>query len=1026
MHNAVNGLRNAGNFKNLKISQNKILNIILDRKIFNDGQSKLKTYFDKWRRYNQILNKYATQIQNGYRTYLANKEKNRLKRINDILKKTILKHEKTNNDTMRSKLRKWNNKSKLISFDKNSRIIQLFIRPKLAKLLNDKVKNLFDNLSQKRVSKSLLSVAKMYKLLHALNRPSVQKFRNNLQKIVSKKNFNDKLRIISNKNNVKNNNEKLRRYLNKWKDIITNINQKENGSASIIQRAFLSLIARNKRNNLKNKKTILTKYVIQKYNITNNKLYIYFTRWLNKSRVMKINENAKVIQGFCREILQKCKEKKELNNKIKINNGLVKLMKVKFGKEYVFNKIKSEKNRSVFKQFNDNLKKHKLNTLKDCFDKIKQTAFNNKLKSAINIQDNLKERILKKILDIWHEKANKLSRKLGAEIIIKNYRLYASLKKKENREQILKNILLNLLNKNNDMKNKYFKKWKDIDQKIKNNQSKARVARYIKNRFKISKARKNWIKLSKNLKLKNRNNDLYNFVQKIKQFCLIKKFMRPFTDLARKRFISKVQDNDRKDNILQKLKNVLPKRNDTNNEIILRKYLSIWINKINKINDREAKLNEAMQVMSKNKLKSDINTLTDAFLVKKLKHDIPYARAKSFFDKLRNIYDKKNKNEKLANSLKNANDNMNDQHKKQILNKILKLYTYKKLDNMLNACEDYDQKILKPQYGKEFLQKLFLNMKNKAQYNYADRIESTNKPTTTKLKFNKKIIKNNKIIEDKQAIIKKCIPSFVSYLDKKIKERNQNTLNEFKKAYASKKFCELLKSFSNKKIISPKSDVVNEMKREAKYSETRPLYQIKIFKLLRKKYIREIVTKLEEPSRLYKLFYLVNVTQMHKKITNQRFFRELIRKWRFIAFTKKMARRKLELMYKNLHASYMQMADEIFGDDEVNPSVIKQFEMFGNNVGMFTAQEPEVGEEMSKKYYTTVDKRYVFKNDREISNEMRKSYTRQKQIIVEKEEMKESEEFSSSEKRPRNKDLSSSFKKIKSGGIQKNLFKKDN
>lgn len=75
LNNAVNGLRNAGNFKNLKISQNKILNLILDRKIFNDGQSKLKTYFDKWRRYNQILNKYATQIQNGYRTYLANKEK---------------------------------------------------------------------------------------------------------------------------------------------------------------------------------------------------------------------------------------------------------------------------------------------------------------------------------------------------------------------------------------------------------------------------------------------------------------------------------------------------------------------------------------------------------------------------------------------------------------------------------------------------------------------------------------------------------------------------------------------------------------------------------------------------------------------------------------------------------------------------------------------------------------------------------------------------------------------------------------
>ena len=114
----------------------------------------------------------------------------------------------------------------------------------------------------------LLSAGKINKLLHALNRPSVQRFRNNLQKISSKRNFNDKLRIISNKNNAKNNTEKLRRYLNKWRDIKNTIDEKENNSASIIQRAFLSLLARTKRNNKKKKKTILTKYVIQKYNIS--------------------------------------------------------------------------------------------------------------------------------------------------------------------------------------------------------------------------------------------------------------------------------------------------------------------------------------------------------------------------------------------------------------------------------------------------------------------------------------------------------------------------------------------------------------------------------------------------------------------------------------------------------------------------------------------------------------------------------------------------------------------------------------
>ena len=61
-----------------------------------------------------------------------------------------------------------------------------------------------------------------------------------------------------------------------------------------------------------------------------------------------------------------------------------------------------------------------------------------------------------------------------------------------------------------------------------------------------------------------------------------------------------------------------------------------------------------------------------------------------------------------------------------------------------------------------------------------------------------------------------------------------------------------------------------------------------------------------------------------------------------------------------MHASYLQMADEIFGDDQINPSVFKEFERFGSNVGMFTGQEPEIDEELNKKYYTNLDKRYVF------------------------------------------------------------------
>ena len=1024
--NIVDGLKDAGTFKNLKIEQNKIIKILFDKKAFDDGQSSLKRYMDKWRRYNQNFKKNVNRIQNAFRIYLANKEKNRLKRIDEILKKTVIKHDKTITDTLRSKLRKWNNKAQLIKYNENSRIIQGFIRPKLAKLLFEKFQNFFYDNGQKKAIKLLVLVGKMNKLLHAINRPTLQRFRNNLEKISTNNKINDNLRNIVTKKNAKDNYDMLSKYFHKWKNTVDTINKKENDSASVIQRAFLSSIARGKKNRLKRIKELLAKLIIQKYNISNNKLYIYFTRWLSNARIMAINDNARVIQEFCRSILKKCKDERDSNNKMKRINGLLKLVDIKIGKRFIFDKIKSEINRNIFRKFNDDLKKHRLDTLKECFDKIKKTAFDNKLKSALDIPDSFKKRILRKVILIWKENADKITKNKGADKIIKNWRIYNLKKKKENREEILKNIFTNLYNKDSDMKKKYFNRWKDIKNKLNEDMAKKRVAKYIADRYRISNARQNWEKLSKNLSLKSRNNDLFEVIKKTKKYISLNKLKNPLIDIARKIFISKLKEDKRKENILDKLKNIIPERDNTNNYIILRNYLLKWIDQTNKINIRENKMKNALDTLDKKIMKSDVEKINSVFLIKKLTHDIPYIRSKLFFDNLKKNSDNKTKYESLSKNLNNANEETKKQNKQKILNKILKLYAYKKIEGLVNACKDYDQNIIKPKYGKEFLQKLLLNMTNKSQYNYENRLDSTNKPKTTKLLFKKKVLKNdnNKIIEDKQAPIKKCLPGFVNYLDRKIKERNQSSLNEIKRFYASNKFCYLLKKFSNKQILSPKKDIVDELKREKKYSQTRPLYQIKLFKLLRKKYLKEITTKLEEPSRLYKLFYLVNVTQMHKKITNQRFFREMIRKWRFITFTKKMARRKLELMYKNLHASYMQMADEIFGDDEVNPSVIKQFEMFGNNVGMFTAQEPEVGEELKKKYYTTVDKRYVFKNDGKTNSDLRKTFTKE-EIIMEKEEVEEQKEIGS-ESRPINKDLSRSFREVKNTDFKKKYFRREN
>ena len=1022
--NAVNALKNAGEQKNLIINQKKILKIIYEKKVYEDGQSSLKRYMDKWRRYNLYYKKNVNKIQNAFRIYLANKEKNRLKRINDILNKAVRKHDKTVTDTLRSKLRKWNNKAQLIKYNENSRIIQRFIRPKLAKLLFDKFQNFFYDNGQKKAIKLLVLAGKMNKLLHAINRPTVQRFRNNLDKITTNNRINENLRSIVTKKFEKDNIDMITRYFLKWQNNIYRIRKNETNGASIIQRAFLSSKAREKRKKLKRINELLIKIVKQKYNVSNNKLYIYFTRWLSKVRIMAINDNARIIQDFCRGILKKCKEEKESNDKMKKINGLIKLVDIKFGKQFIFEKLRSNNNRYIFTKFNEDLKKHKLNTLKECFDKIRKTAFDNKLKSALEIPDSLKKRIIKKVITIWNEKADKIKRNRGADLIIKNWRIYNLQKKKDNRDQILIDIFVKLYNKDSDTKNKYFNRWRDFNNKMKTEMAKFRVAKYIASRFRIHNARKNWDKLTQKLLLNNRNNDLFEVIKRTKRYVLLNRLKNPFINISRKIFINKLKDDKRKENAFVKLYNIIPKRDNINKDNILSKYLLKWIEKTNKINEREYNLRRAMEEINRKLIKSDVEKLNNAFLIKKITHDLPYIRSKLFFTNLRKIYDKKNKYEKLSTDLEDADNNIKNQNKQKIYNKILKIYAYKKIEGLLNACNDYDQNIVKKNYGKEFLQKLFLNMTKRSQYNYENQIDSTNKPRTTKLLFKKKVIKNdsNKIIEDKQAPIKKCLPGFVAYLDRKIKERNQNSLNEIKRFYNANKFCYLLKKFTNKQILPPKEDYIEVLKREKKYSQTRPLYQIKLFKLLRKKFIKEITTKLEEPSRLYKLFYLLNITRMHKKITNQRFFREMIRKWRFIAFTKKMARRKLELMYKNLHASYMQMADEIFGDDEVNPSVIKQFEMFGNNVGMFTAQEPEVGEELKKKYYATVDKRYVFKNEG-TNSELRKTFT--KEQIIEKEEEIEEEKEIVSERRPANKDLSHSFREVRNSGFQRKYYKRD-
>ena len=940
----------------------KTLTVILSKKIVLTDKSGLENCFNKWRRINQLAKDYATKIANAYRSYRARKEKDRLQRINILIKKYVLKYDKTNDDIKRSKLRKWYNIVKLLQYNQNSRIIQRFIKPKLYKILNDRIKKYFNDNAKNKIKRLLLLAGKVNKLQHALYRPSLGRFLNNLKKMSHNKNRNDKL-----DNTLKDIDEKtkyvlLKRFIIRWFDKAKQLTDKTNDSASTIQRAFKYYKANKEKDRLLNIKKLLIIYLLKKENITNNKLYSSFMKWLNIVRNLQCNDNARIIQNFCRRIQDKLNRKKELARQLKIKNGLEKLCNIKYGGKYAIDKIISEKNRNIFKNFNDMLKNKKNDRLKDCFDKIKERAFYNVLKKAVKIPDLLRLRIIKKFINIMKDKTDKLAKKRAAEMITKNWKIYLNDKKQKNKQDILKKILRSLVLKKSDILKNYFIRWRNINNKIKTEAAKKAIARYIRNRYRLGNARRNWMDLTNNYKLKNRNENLFEIIKTIKIYIILDKFKKPFRDIARKSFIDKVKDNKKKTVIYEVLTKLLPKTNEKHNNNLLRDSFDKWHENVYKLNKRENRLKNALDTITKRQYERDVDNMNKVMVLKKLFHDLPLVRAKYFFQRIKDIYNNKNKYDKLVDDTLKAKDDVDNQNKIKLMTKLYKLYAYNKINNMLKALNNYDNK-LKNVACKELLYKLLMIKTNNSVFNYNNNISSTNQAKKTKLAFKNKVVKNKSIISDKNAPMRKVLPNLVNYLQKLMNRRNQDTFDVIKSKLVSNKFCQLLKSFNNKTIKPDKKELIRSMKREAKYAETRPQYQVKLFKLLRKKYIRTITTTLVEPSRLYRLFYLINMTKMHKNIAEQRFYRELIRKWRFISFTKKMARKKLELMYKNLHASYLQMADEIFGDDNnINPSVFKEFERFGTNVGMFTGQEPEIDEELNKKYYSTVDRKYVFTN----------------------------------------------------------------
>ena len=912
------------------------------RKIFNNRDNDnnkllLRLAIEKWNQDKSLFDKNLQILQNKIRQLISKNKLNNIKILQNILKNIIKSNDDKNKKLFKDKFIQWYLIAKKLNYHDTSKIEEFIRKIAIGRLIK-KLQCTLNKYSNKYFIYLLNNIAKINKLKNTLKKKPNEIAFNEIKDYARKKNIKDLLNNAVNNKNDKYNILLLKKYLNKWNQKVNEINNKENEGALTIQKVLKGKKIKNKVNRELNIKKILTQ-IINRYD-NNSKLRIYFMRWGRITKKISCNENARIIQNFCKTIHDKyLKLKKEQNipHYKNLSNILINLGK-NSKKDFWDKRNNLYKIKKLERTMKDIYNKRK-NILKDALYKIN---YNNKLRAIKNIFDNTDEKnkyILKRALNKWKNKAfnNKyvllfltkfLKYKSNADdnllrSILCTWLYKAMLIKIKNKEKTISLFCKDILKKK-----QFAAKWKDLADKLRNQKNKDDIDDIIDN-----------LKTYKNLDI------LFNIL---------------------KHHIEKdTMKSLRKNNYIllfkEKIENIINNLDEKENGINLKKYFDIWKNKTDKINNRLDKLYELMDKLNLKMTKDDANTISQVMLLKKLFNNIPKLYKYTTLKKIKDFSDNKDKNQKLAENLKSAKNEIKPKIVSPLIKKIYKVYAYKVLDQLFNSIN----KALKRSSELDkipFMGRMLLHFSDKNKdYIYSNQIEKEKKPFTKKIVFKTKKNKKAEFIPDKSSVQLTLISPFVNLIDNMIKNRKKDSFDNIRNNFKAKTLIQAMTDYLKEKEIPNKQEFIDNLKTLKDKLENDGPQKAKLFKLLRQYAIKKTFLYKKDIYRMKQIFYLINLTLFNLEIAKSRWIRQILRKWRFISFVKKMTREKMELMYKNLHVSYLEMVNSIFSDEESkNPGVAKEFERFGNGIGMFINEDPYSS--FDDKLCLGVKKQYVFPN----------------------------------------------------------------
>ena len=904
----------------------------------------------------------------------------REKWLKEKLTNFINKLENKNKTLLRTKLYKWHTNANYTQIIEGVKAIQRFLRRKLGHKLQKKRKELVDKFIKKLVIRRILQVSKLNNLIQTLKRIYADKnILNKLSTLQKNKNQTEILKDIVNNTEDKLNKLKLKTYLNRWYNYSEGVYNKEQDAITLIQAVVKGFLMRKEINKIKRRKELLNKFINRKEH--RNILKYALNKWDKNAMLVLCDESALKIQNAFRLFYARIKLDKLKNNSDYYKKLCQALSKISGQPKPFFDKLKNIQKVSKFNDLLKNLEQKKLDNIKDSFNKLKQ---NNKILALENIITNIDDKMYNKLkyyFDLWKKHVNKeqkIEEKLGNIF-----------DKKEEKENLKLNLAL--------------KKWLYNAQMIKFDINKIRIGFFCKKilykltQKKIEKqAQNNWQKLTSKLLNDDTKLDIKDIIEQLKRHFGIKNMIKSIVENTRKNVIKKLLNDYLRNQWEQKMKEILDFTNENNKNNYLHTYLKKWKKANRNMKKKEKVLSKALDTLDFINKSKKINTINDVFLNKRIFDTVENAKKLIALRRLCKLAKEDKKNKDLKSGLINANKNLLDQHKRHLMDKIYKTYAYKVLDNLMNKLSEIQKKkSIEPKC--DFMNNLNMIAINDKEYTYKNVKKIDKEPRIKNLRFKKQAneVTEQDLLENKSKnnmiALKAIIPELIEYINDIFRKRKSEAFSNIQTEARNKYLVKSMSNFVNKKYMPEKQKLMNNLKDIKRIQLTEGPLQVKLFSMLRKKIIYTMFDRddVEELYRVLRVIKLFKITEINKELAEERWLRTLIRKWRFLAFSKSMSKKKLAYLYKHFHVNYLEMANNVFGEQDSNPSVIKEFERFGSNVGIWENEKPDYAERIkhskSKKisYSTSTFKKLL--KDKEEQKEKKKAKKIEEEIEEEDE-----------------------------------------